>query len=75
MGAAANLDGAAAMEGATVEDWALAVCVGLGPDGTTVALCLSRSRQLRCESDQKRPGEEADDRPAEQQRDRPDPTA
>lgn len=23
-------------------DWELAVCVGLGPDGTAVALCLSR---------------------------------
>ncbi len=25
-----------------VEDWALAVCVGLAADGTTVALCLER---------------------------------
>ena len=75
MGAAANLEAAAAMEGAAVEDWELAVCVGLGPDGTTVALCLSRSGQLRRESGQQRPGDEADDGPAEQQRDRPDPTA
>jgi hypothetical protein len=41
-GAAAVVEAAAVGDGASVEDWALAVCVGLGADGTTVALCLER---------------------------------
>lgn len=75
MGAAAAMEAAAAEDASAVADWELAVCVGVGRDGTTVALCLSRSGQPRRGSGQQRPGQQADDGPAEQQRDRPDPTA
>jgi hypothetical protein len=69
LAAAAYLGSAATADGASVaEGWALAVCVGRAVDGTTVALCL-------CRSGQQRPGQQADDGPAEQQRDRTDPTA
>jgi hypothetical protein len=68
MGAAAVLEAAAAMDAMAFKGWELAVCIGLAVDGTTVALCLSQSGQQRLD-------EVADDGPAEQQRDRPDPTA
>jgi hypothetical protein len=76
MGAVAALQGATIMAASAVHSWELAVCVGHGRDGRTVALCLSRrpGGQSRG-SGQQRPGEEADDGPAEQQRDRPHPTA
>jgi hypothetical protein len=76
MGAVAALQGATIMAASAVHSWELAVCVGHGRDGRTVALCLSRrpGGQGRG-SGQQRPGEEADDGPAEQQRDRPHPTA
>ena len=76
MGAAAALQAATIMDASALEGWELAACVGLGRDGTTVALCLSRRPGWQGPgSGQQRPGEEADDGPAEQQRDGPDPTA
>ncbi len=44
LAAAAFVEAAAAVGARRrcAEGWALAVCVGLGPDGTTVALCLVR---------------------------------
>lgn len=45
MGAAAVLEAAAAMDVMAFGGWELAVFVGVGRDGTTVALCLSRSGQ------------------------------
>jgi hypothetical protein len=43
LAAAAFMEAAAASDEAPLpEGWALAVSIGLGPDGTTVALCLGR---------------------------------
>lgn len=45
MGAAAVLEAAADTDAMAFGGWELAVCVGVGRDGTTVALCLTRSGQ------------------------------
>jgi hypothetical protein len=43
MAAAAFMEAAdTSNEASVAEGWALAVCVGLAVDGTTVALCLGR---------------------------------
>lgn len=55
---------AEALEQDPAEAWRLAVCVGLGPGGRTVALCLDREPGRI--SGQRCPGDEADDRAPEQ---------
>lgn len=52
---------AEALSAGLIEGWALAVAVGLGDDGSTVALCVERSGPQG-------PGEQADERAAEQER-------
>jgi hypothetical protein len=58
---------AGVMQRRSATDWAMAVCVGLGTDGSTVALCLDRSGRHR-------PGDVADGGTRQQQRDRSEPT-
>jgi hypothetical protein len=76
--AADSLAGAAArsLDKDPAEGWRLAVCVGLGPDGRSVALCLDPApvRAPGRPSDRQRPRDEADDGAPDEQRDRPGPT-
>ncbi len=62
------MQAAADMESRSATGWALAVAVGLGADGTSVALCLERppSDALQA-SGRERAGDEADEGATEQQ--------